>query len=131
MSNLELYWGQWVAEALYLALLALLLVLTGMESRKAYRIEGRRAFFVILLIVPWVVDIFLGYTHEFGERRGGPAWVGQAIDLAAIANPVLWVAALITLRRSWRFVLPFVAFNIFVAPLAIIYSSCSWAGACF
>ncbi len=131
MSSLEAHWGEWTALAVYLVLLALLLVLTVIEGRNAYGREGFRLWILPLLVVPWVAIIVLGSTHPYGQSRGGPAWVGQAMGLLMFATPVLWIAALTVFIRSWRCVVPFIVFNLLTAPLAIIYGSCMWAGACF
>lgn len=130
MTGFEMHWGEWTAEGLYLFLLILLLVLTVVEWRRAYYIEGRRLLVIPILAAPWVVELLLGIAFPFGGHRGAPGWIGQAIEVAAIANPVLWVAVFMWLYRAWRCILPFVAFNLCVAAPVSLFAGCSWAGAC-
>src|ERR1017187_2174546 len=120
MSDLEMHWSEWVGEAVYLVLLILLLGLTVVEWRRAYRILGMRLFVLLIIAVPWIAELAIGLAHPFSQHRGGPPWIGQTIEIAAVENPVLWIAALLGLSRAWRCVLPFVAFNLFVAPVVTI-----------
>ncbi len=131
MSALEMHWADWLGEALYLVLLILLLGLTAIEWRRRQRIEGQSLYALLIITIPWIAELALGLTHPFGQRRGEPSWIGHAIEISALANPILWVAAILGLRRAWRCVLPFVTFNVLVAPVVTLYAACSWAGACF
>lgn len=61
----------------------------------------------------------------------GQRWVGTAITIAAIANPILWLTAIVWLKRARQCLVPFVVFNILITPFATILAGCDWAGACF
>jgi hypothetical protein len=116
---------------LYLAAILLLIGVTTMRLRSAVRTEGWKLLVLIAVPVPWLVEIVLGQTHQFGHMRHGPAWVPTVIASAAFANVVLWVIVLTWLWRGRRCVVPFIAANVLIMPLASLVAGCDWAGACF
>jgi hypothetical protein len=115
----------------WLALVVVLLGLTAMGWKRAYGVVGKRLYLLPCVTVPWIVELVPAFSRPGGRMHGGPAWVDEAIMIGALANPVLWIVALLVLWRAWRCAVPFVGANLLVAPFATIAAGCGWAGACF
>jgi hypothetical protein len=122
--------GNWIVPALYLAVLLALLGVAGIRLRSAAREEGWKLLGLAVLPLPWIAQIALGETHKFGQVHHGPTWAPQAMGSALIANFVLWLVAIAWLWRARRCVVPFVAANVLVMPIATLTGACDWAGAC-
>jgi hypothetical protein len=116
---------------LFLFVPVLLIVLSAAGLSDAYKVEGRKVLLLLLLVVPWMVDLILGYgfAGHPGRSNAGPFWVGPAILVAALANPVLWGLALVRFRGVRRQVAPFLWFNVLIAPFAALIAALSHAGA--
>lgn len=116
---------------LLLVIVACTLAAAAVYLPAAIRAERAKILWVLAVPLPWIIEIVLGQTHQFNRIRHGPEWVGIAFEAALWANPAVWLAAFLLLRKARPFVASFVVVNVFIALLATIVASCDFAGACF
>jgi len=114
-----------------LAIIVCTLGATAGELPAATRVEGWKLLGLLVLPIPWIVEIVLGQTHQFNRIHHGPKWVAIVSEAAFWANPALWLVAFLWLKRARPCVTPFIAFNAVATVASTIVAGCDLAGACF
>ncbi|HXQ09385.1 MAG TPA: hypothetical protein VN805_00120 [Caulobacteraceae bacterium] len=121
--------GTWILPAMLLALIGGLLGLAARRIPAGFRAEGWKLLLLVLVPLPWLVEIALAQAYPSGEVHGGPVWVERLAGYAMLANPVLWAAAMILLWKARRCVVPFLLANLVLALGATAWFGAQWAGA--
>ena len=118
---------------LFISPFAMWLYYCVVRASYAFRVEGTKLLLLIVLCLPWVLDLALGYAYS--SHPGQPRVAHTGVDIvmvgAMIANPILWGAAFVRFARVRSDVLPLIWFNILIAPFATLISMLSRAGASF
>jgi hypothetical protein len=133
LSHIALHpmsWGRRMGLIVWLALAAVLIWLTLRETPEAVESEGRRLLILAIVPLPWIIELVLGQMFKAGPGADSPGWTARALQIAFFANPLLWIGAVVRLRNAWRFVLPFLGFNLVSAAFGSMAAFCSLSGTC-